>query len=160
MKFSLFGKTEKTLDQIPIRFKHITCWRCFWKSSANRNPTPHLPDWQQIYMHGFFFIIHHQILKELKPYRRGSKVVSWVFCICKYTCLPFLTRCTQGFGQCGWMVANLQRILFYHSQLQQSPCSSQASQMHRELTCVVWKTWISKGCRPVASCAQKGTKSA
>lgn len=55
-------------------------------------------------------------------------------------------------------MVNLQRILIYYCQLQQSPCSSQASQMHRELMCVVWKGWISEGCRPVTSCAQKGTK--
>lgn len=108
---------------------------------------------------GTWLLLHYSSpdLKELKTRRTGRNVVSWCCCICKYTCLPFQTRCTQGFGQCGWLVANLQKILIF-CQLQQSHSSSQASQMHRELTCVVWKAWISEGCRPVTSCAQKGTK--
>lgn len=34
-------RQEKRLHQILARLKHITCWRCFWKSSAKKDP--HLP---------------------------------------------------------------------------------------------------------------------
>ena len=79
----------------------------------------------------FPFVLQHQILKGLKTHTTGSKAVSWFLHTSVLMQINLFILCNK-MHTVFWSVwmTSLQRILIYHFQLQESHCSSQASQMH------------------------------